>query len=79
MAHYTIQWLNFVVHFYLKERPISLPMVPMSDINKKYGVSLAQEFQHHLTKEHRKNGVIDQVKYKKWFMERKLTDRQYHV
>ena len=28
--------------------------------NQKYDVSLAREFQHHLTKEHRKNGVIDQ-------------------
>ena len=25
------------------------------------------------------NGVIDQGKYKKQFMERKWTDRQYHV
>ena len=33
--------------------------------NQKYDVSLAKEFQHHLTKEHRKNGVIDQGKYKK--------------
>ena len=34
--------------------------------NQKYDVSLAKEFQHHLTKEHRKNGVIDQGKYKKY-------------
>ena len=26
-------------------------------------VSLAKEFQQHVSKEHRKNGVIDQVKY----------------
>ena len=32
--------------------------------NQKYDVSLAKEFQHHLTKEHRKNCVIDQGKYK---------------
>ena len=30
--------------------------------NQKYDVSLAKEFQHHLTKEHRKNGVIDKRK-----------------
>ena len=47
--------------------------------NQKYDVSLAKEFQHHLTKEHRKNGVFDQGKNNKLFMERKWTDRQYHV
>ena len=40
-------------------------------INQKSDVSLAKEFQQHLTKKHRKNGVIDQGKYKKIFMERK--------
>ena len=30
--------------------------------NQKYDVSLAREFHHHLTKEHCKNGVIDQGK-----------------
>ena len=30
--------------------------------NQKYDVSLSREFQHHLKKEHRKNGVIDQGK-----------------
>ena len=39
--------------------------------NQKYDVRLTKEFQHHLTKEHRKNSVIDQGKYKKRFMERK--------
>ena len=29
---------------------------------QKYDVSLAKEFQHHLIKEHSKNGVIDQEK-----------------
>ena len=33
--------------------------------NQKYDVSLAKEFQHHMTKEHCKNSVIDQGKYKK--------------
>ena len=31
--------LDIFDRFYLKERPISLPMVPMSTINKKYGKS----------------------------------------
>ena len=30
--------------------------------NQKYYVSLAQEYQHHITKEHRKNGMFDQGK-----------------
>ena len=47
--------------------------------NQKDDVSLAKEFQHYLTKEQRKNGVIDQGKHKKTFMEIKWTDRQYHV
>ena len=46
--------------------------------NQKYDASLAKEFQHHLTKEYRKNGVIDKEKYRKQFMERKWTDRQYN-
>ena len=32
-----------------------------------------------MTKEHLKNGVFDQRKTNKRFMERKCTDRQYHV
>ena len=47
--------------------------------NQKDDVSLAKEFQHHITKDHRQNGVIYQGKKNKWFMERKWTDRQYHV
>ena len=43
--------------------------------NQNYDTSLAKEFQHHLTKEHSKNGVIDQGKYKKRFTERKWTNR----
>ena len=46
---------------------------------QKDDTSLSKEFQQHLTNNHRKNGVIDKVKYKKWFMEIKLTDREYHV
>ena len=47
--------------------------------NQKYDVSLAKEFQHHLIKEHCKNGVFYQGKNNKQFVERKWTDRQYHV
>ena len=43
--------------------------------NQRDNVSLAKEFQNHLTKEHRKNGVIDQGKYKKYsFKENGQTD-----
>ena len=44
--------------------------------NKKNDVSSAKEFQQRMKKEHRKNGVFDQGKTNKRFMERKLTDRQ---
>ena len=47
--------------------------------NQNDDVSLAKEFQHHLTKEHRKNGVFDHSKNNKRFMEIKWTYRQYHV
>ena len=36
-------------------------------------VSLSKEFKDHLEGEHRKNGVIDQGKSRKRFMNRKLT------
>ena len=42
-------------------------------------VSLAKEFQEHMTKNHRKDGVIDQGKSRKICMERKWTERKYHV
>ena len=32
---------------------------------QKYDVSLAKEFQEHVTKKHRKDGVVDQEKFKK--------------
>ena len=41
-------------------------------------VSPTKEFQHNLSKEHSKNGVIDQGKYKKIDSERKWTYREYH-
>ena len=47
--------------------------------NQKCRVSFAKEFQDHLTKEHPKNSVFDQVKNNKRFMEIKLTDRKYHL
>ena len=43
----------------------------MNTGTSKYDVSLAKEFQQHLTKKHRKDGLIDQGKYKKRFMGRK--------
>ena len=42
-------------------------------------VSLANEFQKHLYKDHRKHGVIDQGTYIKRSSKRKCTDREYHV
>ena len=47
--------------------------------NQKYDVSLSKEFKHHLTKEHRKNGVFGQGKNNKQFTERKCIDIQYNV
>ena len=35
--------------------------------------------QKHLSKEHRKHVVIDQLKYSKRASKRKWTDREYHV
>ena len=46
---------------------------------QKYDVSLAKECQHFLIKKHHKDGVIDQGENNKRFMERKWTDRKYHV
>ena len=51
----------------------------MHNVTQNYDVSLAKEFQKHLIEKHRRDGVIDQGKYKKTFMERKWTDIQYHV
>ena len=42
-------------------------------------VSLAKEFQKHISKEHWKHGVIDQGKYKKEPLKRESTDIEYHV
>ena len=40
--------------------------------------SLAREFKDHMEGEHRKNGVIDQGKSIKRFMNRKFIERKYH-
>ena len=42
-------------------------------------VSLAREFKDHMEGEHRKNGVINQEKSRKIFMNRKWTEIKYHV
>ena len=42
-------------------------------------LSLAKEFKDRLEEDHRKNGSIDQGKSRKIFMERKWTERKYHV
>ena len=41
-------------------------------------LSLAKEFKDHLEEEHRQNGVIDQGKSRKRFMERKRIEIKYH-
>ena len=41
--------------------------------------SLAKELKGHLEGEHRQNGAIYQGKSRKIFMERKWTERNYHV
>ena len=53
--------------------------IQMHTGTQKYDVSLAKNSQQFLTNKHRKDGVIDQVKPKKRFTERKWTDRKYHV
>ena len=42
-------------------------------------VSLDKEFKHNIEGEHRQNDAIDQGKPRKVFMERKWTERKYHV
>ena len=46
---------------------------------EKKDVSLAKESKDHLKGEHRQNGVIDQGKSRKIFMNRKWTEIKYHV
>ena len=40
---------------------------------------MSKQFQKCLSKEHRKHGVIDQVKHSKIASKRKCVDREYHV
>ena len=42
-------------------------------------VSLHKEFQKHMSKEHRKHGVIYQGNYRKISSKRKFIDKEYHV
>ena len=42
-------------------------------------VSLAKEFKDHLEGDHRQNGAIAQGKSRKRCMDRKWTERKYHV
>ena len=51
----------------------------MYSCTEKNDVSLAKQYQKHISKEHRKHGVIDQGKYRKRASKRKRTDREYHV
>ena len=41
---------------------IGIKYMKMHIVNQNYDVSLAKEFQYHLTKEHSNNGVFDQGK-----------------
>ena len=58
---------------------ICYSQIQMDTSNQEDDESLAKEFQHHLTKEHRKNSAFDQGKKNKRFMEIKWVDRQYHL
>ena len=51
----------------------------MHSCTPKKDVSLAKEFQKHLSKDVCKHGFIYQVKYRKRSSKRKWTDREYHV
>ena len=48
-------------------------------MHTKKDVSLAKEFQKHLSKDDRKHGVIDQGKNRKISSKRKWTDIEYHI
>ena len=51
----------------------------MHSFTENNDVGLAKQFQKHLSKDHRKHGVIYQRKYRKRANKRKWTDRDYHV
>ena len=48
-------------------------------MNTKNDVSLAKEFQKHLSNDDRKHGVINQGKDRKRASKTEWTDREYHV
>ena len=48
-------------------------------MHTKNDVSLAKKLQKHLSKDHRKHRVIDQVKYRKRTNKIKWTDSEYNV
>ena len=58
---------------------ISDSQIKIHTVTEKKDVSLAWEFKDHLEGERRKNGAIDQGKSRKRFMNRKWTERNYHV
>ena len=51
----------------------------MHTSTKNNDVNMDKEFQQHPSKNHLKNGVIDQEKYRKTASERKWTDIDYHI
>ena len=53
--------------------------IPKHSCTPKKDASMAKEYTKHLSKEHRKHGVIDEVKYREISSKRKWTDREYHV
>ena len=55
------------------------PQIKMHTGTENKDVSLPQELKNHLEEEHQQNGAIDQGKPRKIFMERKYTERKYHV
>ena len=55
------------------------PQIKMHTGTENKYISLAHVFKNHLEEEHRQNGAIYQGKPRKRFIERKLTERKYHV
>ena len=51
----------------------------MHSCTPKKDVSLSKELQKHMPNDDLKNGLIDQVKYRKIFSKIKWIDREYHV
>ena len=55
------------------------PQILMHSCTPKQYVSLAKEFQKHMSKDDCKHGVIDRLKYRKRVSKRKCTNIEYHV